>query len=290
MEEYTSHHFTFMLVCALICHQHCRPNALSCPPKINKQQPSYDVSTWRKLTIGKHTILTVLCSGPWQPKCITTRQVRFVGTNTGECQSHPKLGSRTTPRRAPFVVQIIRAFLSIYVNSARLSVRHVLRASHWTLILNLKTSMKVLAEMDTVLMTACCNKSSWYFIWKKEFECCWATWKPTRKISLTAKRLWNHVGLLQFHWSGSAQRVRFYDSYFWVACLAKSLTWIQMVKKSKHSIPLHKVIMVGSGGVGKSALTLQYMYGDFVEEYDPTKADCKNSRFYAEYSLTFTVW
>eukprot|EP00160_Parvularia_atlantis_P013701 Unigene2994_Nuclearia_a/m.9212 Unigene2994_Nuclearia_a/g.9212 ORF Unigene2994_Nuclearia_a/g.9212 Unigene2994_Nuclearia_a/m.9212 type:complete len:197 (+) Unigene2994_Nuclearia_a:361-951(+) len=38
-------------------------------------------------------------------------------------------------------------------------------------------------------------------------------------------------------------------------------------------VPLHKVIMVGSGGVGKSALTLQYMYGDFVEEYDPTKAD-----------------
>lgn len=35
--------------------------------------------------------------------------------------------------------------------------------------------------------------------------------------------------------------------------------------------------MVGSGGVGKSALTLQYMYGDFVEEYDPTKADCTYS-------------
>ncbi|CDH56749.1 ras-related protein ral-a-like isoform 1 [Lichtheimia corymbifera JMRC:FSU:9682] len=46
-----------------------------------------------------------------------------------------------------------------------------------------------------------------------------------------------------------------------------------MAKKSKQSLPLHKVIMVGSGGVGKSALTLQYMYGDFVEEYDPTKAD-----------------
>ncbi|KAI8139618.1 small GTPase superfamily [Fennellomyces sp. T-0311] len=43
--------------------------------------------------------------------------------------------------------------------------------------------------------------------------------------------------------------------------------------KQKQSLPLHKVIMVGSGGVGKSALTLQYMYGDFVEEYDPTKAD-----------------
>ncbi|ORX95465.1 hypothetical protein K493DRAFT_351553 [Basidiobolus meristosporus CBS 931.73] len=42
---------------------------------------------------------------------------------------------------------------------------------------------------------------------------------------------------------------------------------------SKPVVPLHKVIMVGSGGVGKSALTLQFMYGDFVEEYDPTKAD-----------------
>eukprot|EP01115_Flamella_aegyptia_P004236 TRINITY_DN1855_c0_g1_i1.p1 TRINITY_DN1855_c0_g1~~TRINITY_DN1855_c0_g1_i1.p1 ORF type:complete len:205 (-),score=30.79 TRINITY_DN1855_c0_g1_i1:155-736(-) len=37
--------------------------------------------------------------------------------------------------------------------------------------------------------------------------------------------------------------------------------------------PLHKIIIVGSGGVGKSALTLQFMYGDFYEEYDPTSAD-----------------
>lgn len=42
---------------------------------------------------------------------------------------------------------------------------------------------------------------------------------------------------------------------------------------TKADIPLHKIIMVGSGGVGKSAITLQYMYGDFIEEYDPTKAD-----------------
>jgi Ras-related protein Ral-A len=42
---------------------------------------------------------------------------------------------------------------------------------------------------------------------------------------------------------------------------------------TKTESPTHKVIMVGSGGVGKSALTLQYMYGDFPEEYDPTKAD-----------------
>ncbi|KAJ3196486.1 hypothetical protein HK101_008782 [Irineochytrium annulatum] len=60
-----------------------------------------------------------------------------------------------------------------------------------------------------------------------------------------------------------------------------------MVKKpsAKSDLPLHKVIMVGSGAVGKSALTLQFMYGDFIEklgslkltlikqEYDPTKAD-----------------
>ena len=37
--------------------------------------------------------------------------------------------------------------------------------------------------------------------------------------------------------------------------------------------PVHKVIMVGSGGVGKSALTLQFMYDEFVEDYEPTKAD-----------------
>ncbi|CAG2108219.1 unnamed protein product [Medioppia subpectinata] len=37
--------------------------------------------------------------------------------------------------------------------------------------------------------------------------------------------------------------------------------------------PLHKVIMVGSGGVGKSALTLQFMYDEFIEDYEPTKAD-----------------
>ncbi|KAM9308226.1 ras-related protein Ral-A [Gastrophryne carolinensis] len=64
--------------------------------------------------------------------------------------------------------------------------------------------------------------------------------------------------------------------------------------KGQNSLALHKVIMVGSGGVGKSALTLQFMYdefdcascglaqlqifeeqehGQFVEDYEPTKAD-----------------
>ncbi len=47
----------------------------------------------------------------------------------------------------------------------------------------------------------------------------------------------------------------------------------KMAKKGSASSSLHKVIMVGSGGVGKSALTLQFMYDEFVEDYEPTKAD-----------------
>ena len=44
-------------------------------------------------------------------------------------------------------------------------------------------------------------------------------------------------------------------------------------KKKGIDFNTHKVIILGPGGVGKSALTLQFMYGDFVEEYDPTSAD-----------------
>jgi len=43
--------------------------------------------------------------------------------------------------------------------------------------------------------------------------------------------------------------------------------------KNANQLTLHKVIMVGSGGVGKSALTLQFMYDEFVQDYEPTKAD-----------------
>ncbi|XP_063976042.1 ras-related protein Ral-a isoform X2 [Diachasmimorpha longicaudata] len=46
-----------------------------------------------------------------------------------------------------------------------------------------------------------------------------------------------------------------------------------MAKKPGPIPALHKVIMVGSGGVGKSALTLQFMYDEFIEDYEPTKAD-----------------
>ncbi|KAI8899957.1 small GTPase superfamily [Globomyces pollinis-pini] len=51
--------------------------------------------------------------------------------------------------------------------------------------------------------------------------------------------------------------------------------------------PTHKVIMVGSGGVGKSAITLQYMYGDFTEDYEPTKADSYRKKVNLDNQETF---
>merc|ERR1712196_4064 len=45
---------------------------------------------------------------------------------------------------------------------------------------------------------------------------------------------------------------------------------------------VHKIIMVGSGGVGKSALTLQFMYDEFVEDYEPTKADSYRKKVVVE--------
>eukprot|EP00039_Didymoeca_costata_P002060 m.57294 g.57294 ORF g.57294 m.57294 type:complete len:215 (+) comp11096_c0_seq2:160-804(+) len=38
--------------------------------------------------------------------------------------------------------------------------------------------------------------------------------------------------------------------------------------------PKYKLILVGAGAVGKSALTMRFMYSEFVEDYEPTKADC----------------
>ncbi|RNA23560.1 ras 3 [Brachionus plicatilis] len=36
----------------------------------------------------------------------------------------------------------------------------------------------------------------------------------------------------------------------------------------------YKIILMGSGGVGKSALTQRFISGNFVEAYDPTIEDC----------------
>ena len=44
-----------------------------------------------------------------------------------------------------------------------------------------------------------------------------------------------------------------------------------MARKAEKSgdLPVHKVIMVGSGGVGKSALTLQFMYDEVSTSWYP---------------------
>lgn len=38
----------------------------------------------------------------------------------------------------------------------------------------------------------------------------------------------------------------------------------------------YKLVVVGDGGVGKSALTIQLIQNQFVEEYDPTVIIFKN--------------
>lgn len=35
----------------------------------------------------------------------------------------------------------------------------------------------------------------------------------------------------------------------------------------------YKLVVVGGGGVGKSALTIQFIQGNYIQEYDPTIED-----------------
>ncbi|VDI18322.1 ras-related protein M-Ras-like [Mytilus galloprovincialis] len=42
---------------------------------------------------------------------------------------------------------------------------------------------------------------------------------------------------------------------------------------SKHELMSYKIVVVGDGGVGKSALTIQFFQKMFVEDYDPTIED-----------------
>jgi len=55
------------------------------------------------------------------------------------------------------------------------------------------------------------------------------------------------------------------------------LTWMDAIRRHipSHdtSMKEHKVVMLGSGGVGKSALTIQLVHNQFMAEYEPTIED-----------------
>jgi len=44
-------------------------------------------------------------------------------------------------------------------------------------------------------------------------------------------------------------------------------------KVPAENLPKYRLVVVGDGGVGKSALTIQYFQRLFVTEYDPTLED-----------------
>eukprot|EP01122_Echinamoeba_exundans_P016324 TRINITY_DN823_c0_g1_i4.p1 TRINITY_DN823_c0_g1~~TRINITY_DN823_c0_g1_i4.p1 ORF type:complete len:104 (+),score=20.11 TRINITY_DN823_c0_g1_i4:54-365(+) len=54
----------------------------------------------------------------------------------------------------------------------------------------------------------------------------------------------------------------------------------------------YKLVIVGGGGVGKSALTIQLIQNHFVDEYDPTIEDSYRyaSSLVLSLKLLFVVW
>ncbi|KAF9578745.1 Ras GTPase, partial [Lunasporangiospora selenospora] len=46
-----------------------------------------------------------------------------------------------------------------------------------------------------------------------------------------------------------------------------------MSKQPNQLMREYKLVVVGGGGVGKSALTIQFIQSHFVDEYDPTIED-----------------
>ena len=45
------------------------------------------------------------------------------------------------------------------------------------------------------------------------------------------------------------------------------------MKAQQHQMTEYKLVIVGGGGVGKSALTIQLIQNHFIDEYDPTIED-----------------
>ena len=84
------------------------------------------------------------------------------------------------------------------------------------------------------------------------------------------KQVWVGViswGWIKVHialWTDEWQRGRRYAEEM----MAWELKW-QILDTMKE----FKVVVLGSGGVGKSALTVQFVSGHFMEKYDPTIED-----------------
>lgn len=45
-------------------------------------------------------------------------------------------------------------------------------------------------------------------------------------------------------------------------------------RPSRSRLPVYKVVVLGDGGVGKSALVLQFVSHNFIEYHDPTIGQC----------------
>ena len=51
----------------------------------------------------------------------------------------------------------------------------------------------------------------------------------------------------------------------------------------------YKVVVLGPGGVGKSALTVQFCHSKFVEKYDPT-IEVSQTFFFFSFSNTYLLF
>jgi GTPase KRas protein len=78
----------------------------------------------------------------------------------------------------------------------------------------------------------------------------------------TTKRVWTHT----LSWARRAQ----HHTHSLSPLLDDTITHTM---SRKDTAPLYKLIVLGDGGVGKTALTIQLCLNHFVEEYDPTIED-----------------
>ena len=50
-----------------------------------------------------------------------------------------------------------------------------------------------------------------------------------------------------------------------------------------------KVVVLGSGGVGKSALTVQFVSNTFIEKYDPTIEDFYRKEIEVRFGVSWSI-